>query len=85
MSIGNIRLEIRNKPSSQAWILMGLLPVGPKQNNKVAGFPVKDQEYIALNVQHNIIARILLPLTKLFKVHIEYCTGVIASIDIVGR
>jgi len=64
---------------------MGLLPVGPKRNNKVAGFPVKDQEYDALNVQHKIIARILLPLTKLFKVRIEYCIGAIASIDKVGR
>jgi len=51
----------------------------------IAGFPVKDQEYDALNVQHKIIARILLPLTKLFKVRIEYCTGAIASIDKVGR
>jgi len=64
---------------------MGLLPVGPKRNNKVAAFPVKDQDYDALNVQHKIIARILLPLTKLFKVRIELCTGAIASIDKVGR
>jgi len=64
---------------------MGLLPIGPKWNNKVHDFPVKDQEYDALNVQHKIIARILLPLTKLFKVCIEYCISAIASIHKVGR
>ncbi|KAF8429990.1 hypothetical protein BGX38DRAFT_1104985 [Terfezia claveryi] len=37
MSIGNIRSEIRNQPSRQAWILMGLFPVGPKRNNKIPG------------------------------------------------
>jgi len=68
MSIGNIRSEIRNKPSSQAWILVGLFPIGPKRNNKVAGFPAKHQEYDTLSVQHKIIGRILLPLTKIFKV-----------------
>ncbi|KAF8426778.1 hypothetical protein BGX38DRAFT_1106467 [Terfezia claveryi] len=31
MSIGNIPSAIRNKPSSQAWILIGLLPIGPKR------------------------------------------------------
>ncbi|KAF8430741.1 hypothetical protein BGX38DRAFT_1104444 [Terfezia claveryi] len=31
MSVGNIPSAIRNKPSSQAWILIGLLPIGPKR------------------------------------------------------
>ncbi|KAF8417171.1 hypothetical protein BGX38DRAFT_1109459 [Terfezia claveryi] len=31
ISVGNIPSAIRNKPSSQAWILIGLLPVGPKR------------------------------------------------------
>ncbi|KAF8448221.1 hypothetical protein BGX38DRAFT_1093285 [Terfezia claveryi] len=30
MSLGNIPSDIRNKPSWQAWILIGLLPIGPK-------------------------------------------------------
>ena len=85
MSISNIRSEIRNKLSSPVWILMGLLSVGPKRNNKVAGFPVKGLEYDALNVQHKIIAHIMLPLTKLCKVRIKYCTGAIASINKIGR
>ncbi|KAF8427093.1 hypothetical protein BGX38DRAFT_1106329 [Terfezia claveryi] len=37
MSIGNILSEICNKPSSQAWILIGLFPVSPKRNNKAGG------------------------------------------------
>ncbi|KAF8446789.1 hypothetical protein BGX38DRAFT_1093917, partial [Terfezia claveryi] len=36
MSIGNIRAEIRNRPTAQAWILMGLFPIGPKRNKIVS-------------------------------------------------
>jgi len=71
MTFGNIRSEISNKPSSQAWILVGLPLIGPKRNIKVARFPAKDQEYDALSVQHKIIGRILLPLTKIFKVRMQ--------------
>jgi len=85
MSIGNIRSEFWNKPSSQAWILVRLLPVGPKRNNKVAGFSAKDQEYDAVSVQDKIIAHIMLPLTKLFKVRIQSYGGATASINKVSR
>jgi len=85
MSIGNIRSEFRNKPSSQAWILVGLLSVGPKQNNKVAGFSAKDQECDASSIQHKIIAHILLLLTKLFKLRIQSYGGATASTNKVSR
>ncbi|KAF8414874.1 hypothetical protein BGX38DRAFT_1281612 [Terfezia claveryi] len=45
---------------------MGLFPISPKRN-KVTGFTTKDQEYDALRVQYQIVSRILLPLTKIFK------------------
>jgi len=64
---------------------VGLLPVGPKWNNKVAGFSAKDQEYDALSVQYKIIAHILLPLTKLFKVRIQSYGGATVSINKVRR
>ncbi|KAF8415231.1 hypothetical protein BGX38DRAFT_1281439 [Terfezia claveryi] len=48
MTIGNIHSEIRNQPTRQAWILMGLFPVGPKRNNKIPGFSTKEQECDAL-------------------------------------
>jgi len=84
MSIANIRSEFPNKPLSQAWLLVGFLPVGPKRNNKVAGFSAKDQEYDPLSIQHKIIAHVLLPLTKLFKVRIQSYGGVNVSFNKVG-
>ncbi|KAF8419153.1 hypothetical protein BGX38DRAFT_1280452 [Terfezia claveryi] len=51
MSIGNIHSEI----------------LGPKRNNKIPGFSTKDQEGDTLRVQHQIVSRILSPLTKVFK------------------
>ncbi|KAF8441123.1 hypothetical protein BGX38DRAFT_1071751, partial [Terfezia claveryi] len=38
MSLGNIPSDIRNKPSWQAWILIGLLPIGPKRTTALKGF-----------------------------------------------
>jgi len=61
--------------------MVGLLPIGPKRNNKVAGFPAKDQEYDAFSVQHKIIGRILLLLTKIFKARMLSSTGAMASIN----
>ncbi|KAF8414522.1 hypothetical protein BGX38DRAFT_1110980 [Terfezia claveryi] len=40
MSVGNIPSAIRNKPSSQAWMLIGLLPIGPKRTKSLIGFSI---------------------------------------------
>ena len=50
MSIGNISSQIRNKPVSQAWILIGLLLIGPKRSQRIKGFTIQQQEYDALTV-----------------------------------
>lgn len=68
MSIGNIRSHIRNKPTAQAWILIGLLPIGPKRNKGIKGFNTQEQEYDSLTVQHKILERILKPLVDLYEV-----------------
>ena len=52
MSIGNNSSQIRNKPASLAWILIGLLPIGPKRPQGIKGFTIQQQEYDALTVQH---------------------------------
>jgi len=39
MSIGNIPSSIRQKPNQRAWVLVVLLPVGPKRVHKKAGWP----------------------------------------------
>ncbi|KAF8424430.1 hypothetical protein BGX38DRAFT_1107338 [Terfezia claveryi] len=48
MSIGNIPSHVRNKPTAQAWILIGLLLIGPKRTKGIKGFSTKEQEYDAL-------------------------------------
>ena len=68
MSIGNIRSYIRNKPTEQAWILIGLLPVAPKRNKGIKGFTTQQQEYDALTVQHKILKHILQPLAYIYQV-----------------
>ena len=68
MSIGNIHSRIRNKPMAQAWILIGLLPVGPKRSKVIKGFTVQQQEYDALTVQHTILERILNPPGQVYEV-----------------
>jgi len=78
MSLGNIPSEIRNRPSSQAWILIGLLPVGPKRT-KVKGFSTQEQEYDALGVQHRVLSHILWPLIDLYKVRTESHAGSLES------
>ncbi|KAF8435537.1 hypothetical protein BGX38DRAFT_1100220 [Terfezia claveryi] len=67
MSVGNIPSAIRNKPSSQAWILIGLLPVGPKRTKSLIGFSVRNQEHDSLETQHRLIERILAPLVRMFE------------------
>lgn len=73
MSIGNIRSHIRNKPTAQAWILIALLPIGPKRTNGIKGFPIQQQEYDALTVQHKILERILEPLCRIYEVLYAIC------------
>lgn len=68
MSIGNICSQIRNKPASQAWILIGLLPIGPKRTQGIKGFTIQQQEYDALTVQHKILEHILEPLSRIYQV-----------------
>ncbi|KAF8428018.1 hypothetical protein BGX38DRAFT_1105827 [Terfezia claveryi] len=48
MSIGNIPSHVQNKPTAQVWILIGLLPIGPKRTKGIKGFSTKEQEYDAL-------------------------------------
>ena len=68
MSIGNIHLQIRNKPTAQAWILIGLLPVDTKGSKGIKGFTVQHQEYDALTVQHTILERIVNALGQVYEV-----------------
>lgn len=70
MSLGNIPSGIRNKPSNQAWILLALLPIGPKRTKSLRGFSVQNQEYDSLETQHRLIERILAPLVNIFEVTI---------------
>ncbi|KAF8416904.1 hypothetical protein BGX38DRAFT_1070840, partial [Terfezia claveryi] len=67
MSIGNIPSHIRNKPTAQAWVLIGLLPIGSKRTEGIKGFSTKQQEYDALRVQHTILEGILKPLVHIYK------------------
>ena len=71
MSIGNIPSQIRNKPTAQAWILIGLLPGGPKRSKGIKGFTVQQQEYDALTVQHTILERIQNPLGQVYEVSVS--------------
>ena len=68
MSIGNICSHIRNKPTVLAWILIGLMPIGPKRTAGVKGFTLQQQEFDALTVQHRILERILEPLLGIYEV-----------------
>ena len=68
MSIGNISSQIRNKPASQAWICIGLLPIGPKRTQRIKGFTIQQQEYDTLTVQHKILEHILEPLSCIYQV-----------------
>ncbi|KAF8430743.1 hypothetical protein BGX38DRAFT_1104431 [Terfezia claveryi] len=68
MSIGNIPSHVRNKPTAQAWILIGLPLIGPKRTKGIKGFSTKEQEYDALRVQHTILERILKPLIHIYEV-----------------
>jgi len=63
MSIGNIASTARNKPTMNAWILSALLPIPPKRLDKVVNYPQDVQELDALQVTHEIISRILSPLS----------------------
>ena len=52
----------------QAWILIGLLPIGPERNQGIKGFNIQQQEYDSLTVQHRILERILEPLSYIYQV-----------------
>ena len=43
MSIGNISSQIRNKRASQACILTGILPIGPKGTEGIKGFTIQNR------------------------------------------
>jgi len=79
MSLSNIPSEICNRPSSQAWILIGLLSVSPKHNPKVKEFSTQEQEYDVLGVQHRVLGHILWPLIDLYKVRTESHAGSLES------
>ena len=68
MSIGNNSSQIRNKPASQAWILIGLQLIGPKCTQGIKRFTNQQQEYDALPVQHRILEHILEPLSGIYQV-----------------
>ena len=63
MSIGNIRSTIRNTPTMHAWIPIALLPIVPKRVNKIPGYSVATQEIQALQTVHDVLARLLRPLS----------------------
>ncbi|KAF8433378.1 hypothetical protein BGX38DRAFT_1101988, partial [Terfezia claveryi] len=56
MSLENIPSDIRNKPSWQAWILIGLLPIGLKQTTAIKGFSAGRLDMVCgdKNVRHCI-------------------------------
>ena len=62
MSIANISSTIRNKPSSNAWIPIALLPIPPKRLDKLPDYPQEEQELDALQVTHDVISLVLSPL-----------------------
>ena len=64
MSIGNIKLSTRNKPSNQAWVPVALLPVGPKRVKKVPGWSEEKQEQESIKVLHSLLEVILRPLSN---------------------
>ena len=64
ISIGNILLHIRIKPTELAWILIGLLPVRPKRSKGIKEFTIQN----ALTVQHEVLGNILCPLVHLYEV-----------------
>ena len=78
ISIGNIRSHIRNKPTEQAWILIGLLPVAPKRTKGLKGFTPQQQEHDALKVQHMILEYILQPLADIYQVWMVVTLGMLS-------
>ena len=52
----------------QAWIHIGLLPIGPKRTQGIKGFSIQQQEYDSLTVLHRILERILQPLPSIYQV-----------------
>lgn len=63
MSIGNIPSSIRGKPSQHAWVLIALLPVGPKRVHKQAGWSVAKQEKESIEIIHGLLTHMLSPLS----------------------
>ncbi len=60
ISIGNIDSTIRNKPTMHAWIPLALLPIPPK---RLPTYTTSDQQLDALQTLHDIISRVLSPLS----------------------
>ena len=56
MSLGNVRAEIWNRPSSHACILMGYFLITTKGTYKVKRVSTQQQEYDALRVQYKILS-----------------------------
>ena len=63
---------IGNKPSNQAWILLGLLPIVPKRTKSCKGFAIQNQEYDSLYTQNRLTEWILAPLGQIFEVTIYF-------------
>ena len=63
ISIGNIHSTIWNKSSMNAWIPLAFLPIPPKRLGGVVSYTVEQQELDALQVIHEMISRILSPLS----------------------
>ena len=62
MTLGNIHSNIRNRPSSHAWIPIALLPIFPKRVDKITGYSEASQEQECIQVLHRILWDILCPL-----------------------
>ena len=63
MSIDNIASTACNKPTMNARIPIGLLPILPKRLDKISNYTQKAQELDGLQVTHKVISHILSPLS----------------------
>ena len=57
--VRNILSSIRQKPNQCAWVLVALLPVGPKRVHKTAGWSAAQQKRERLETTHNLLRHIL--------------------------
>jgi len=63
MSIGNVKSTLRNKSTMNAWIRNALLPIAPKRLDKIPTCPAEAQELDALQISHEFLRSILIPLS----------------------